>query len=238
MGNLLEQVKADVEAFLNQEQFFCNECHLQMELAAYLRQSKNNYCNVHLEYFVPGTEVQKQINESLALSKATNKPQNLYIDIVVEKKGEFLPIELKYKTAPLKKDIDRFGKVLKGVDVLKNHGARDLGAYDFWRDVSRIECLMKRFANVKNGIALFLTNDQGYWTLPKDGTNPNYANFSIKEKKGKHCKEKHWQGNTAMSAARPSFNLDREYELEWLPQKEKGYKWSNKDFRYCLLKIE
>ena len=228
MENLLEQVKADVEAFLNQEQFFCNECHLQMELAACLRQSKNNYCNVHLEYFVPGTEVQKQIYESLVLSKATNKPQNLYIDIVVEKKGEFLPIELKYKTAPLKKDIDRFGEVLLGVDVLKNHGARDLGAYDFWRDVNRIECLVKRFSNVKNGIVLFLTNDQGYWMLPKDGTNPNYANFSMKD--GKHSQEKNWQGNTAMSAARPSFNVDKEYVLAW-----KDY---DLPFRYCLLEIK
>lgn len=212
MENLLEQVKADVEAFLNQKQFFCNECHLQMELAAYLRQNKN-YCKVHLEYFVPNAIVQRQ---------------NLYIDIVVEKDGEFLPIELKYKTAPLNKEIDRFGEVLQGVDVLKNHGARDLGAYDFWRDVNRIENLVKRFSNVKNGIALFLTNDQGYWTLPKDGTNPNYANFSMKD--GKHGKEKNWQGNTAMSATRPSFNVDKEYELEW-----KDY---DLPFRYCLLEIK
>ena len=235
MENLLEQVKADVEAFLNQEQFFCNECHLQMELAAYLRQS-GNYSKVHLEYFVPGIEVQKQIDESLVPSKTTDKPQNLYIDIVVEKDGEFLPIELKYKTAPLKKDIDRFGEVLQGVDVLKNHGARDLGAYDFWRDVNRIECLMKRFRNVKNGIALFLTNDQGYWTLPKDGTNPNYANFSMKD--GKHSQKKNWQGNTAMSAARPSFILDNGHKLKWLPEIEDKQKWYSKDFRYCLLEIK
>lgn len=212
MGILLKQVKADVEAFLNQEQFFCNECHLQMELAAYLRQC-GNYSKVHLEYFVPSAIVQ---------------PQNLYIDIVVEKDGEFLPIELKYKTAPLKKNLDCFGEVLQGVDVLKNHGARDLGAYDFWRDVSRIECLMKRFGNVKNGIALFLTNDQGYWKLPKDGTNPNYANFSMKD--GKHSQVKNWQGNTAMSAARPSFNVNKVYDLEW-----KDY---NLPFRYCLLEIK
>ena len=238
MGNLLEQVKADVEVFLNQEQFFCNECHLQMELAAYLRQSKNNYCNVHLEYFVPGTEVQKQINESLVPSKTTDKPQNLYIDIVVEKNGEFLPIELKYKTVPLSENIARFGETIPNVDVLKNHGARDLGAYDFWRDVNRIECLMKRFCNVKNGIALFLTNDQGYWNLPNPATNPNYANFSIKEKEGKHCKEKTWQGNTAMSASRPSFKVGKEYKLEWLPEIKDKQKWPNEKFRYCLLKIE
>ena len=220
MENLLKQVKTDVETFLNQmciesqkkqKPLFYNECHLQMELASYLRQS-NNYCKVHLEYFVPSAEVQEQ---------------NLYIDIVVEKKGEFLPIELKYKTALLKKNIDRFGKDLQGVYVLKNHGARDLGAYDFWRDVKRIECLVKRFCNVKNGIALFLTNDLGYWTLPKAGTNPNYANFSMKD--GEHSPNKTWKGNTAMSASRPSFDVDKKYKLEW-----KDY---DLPFRYCLLEI-
>lgn len=245
MGNLLELVSGEIRAFLNsrnieyhknEEKLFYNECHLQMELATYLKQSNNCYDNVHLEYFVPGSAVMGQIRASLYPLDVEYKPQNLYIDIVVEKDGEFLPIELKYKTAPLDENISRFGETIPNADVLKNHGARDLGAYDFWRDVNRIECLMKRFGNVKNGIALFLTNDQGYWTLPKDGTNPNYANFSMKD--GKHSQEKHWQGNTAMSAARPSFNVNKVYELEWLPQKEKGYKWSNKDFRYCLLKIE
>ena len=114
------------------------------------------------------------------------------------------------------------------VEILKNHGARDLGAYDFWRDVSRIECLIKRFNNVKNGIALFVTNDKGYWTLPKVGTNPNYANFSMKD--GVHNQKKTWQGNTAMSAARPSFNVNKEYELVW--------KDHDLPFRYCLLQIK
>ena len=227
MNTLVENLSSDIAHFFESKKkssdVFCNECDLQLQLARYL------FCSykIHLEYFIPYSAVEAQMKSKL-LSEHDYKPQNLYIDIVVEKDGEFLPIELKYKTMPINAEVYRFGEKLEKVEIIKNHGARDLGAYDFWRDVSRIECLIKRFNNVKNGIALFVTNDQGYWTLPKMGTNPNYANFSMKD--GVHSREKTWQGNTAMSAARPSFNVNKEYELVW-----KDY---DLPFRYCLLQIK
>lgn len=227
MNTLLENLSSDITHFFESKKkssdVFCNECDLQLQLARYLSCSYK----IHLEYFIPYSAVEAQMKSKL-LSEHDYKPQNLYIDIVVEKDGEFLPIELKYKTMPINAEVYRFGEKLEKVEILKNHGARDLGAYDFWRDVSRIECLIKRFNNVKNGIALFVTNDQGYWTLPKMGTNPNYANFSMKD--GAHSREKTWQGNTAMSAARPSFNVNKEYELVW--------KDHDLPFRYCLLQIK
>ena len=227
MNTLLENLSSDIAHFFESKKkssdVFCNECDLQLQLARYLSCSYK----IHLEYFIPYSAVEAQMKSKL-LSEHDYKPQNLYIDIVVEKDGEFLPIELKYKTMPINAEVYRFGEKLEKVEIIKNHGARDLGAYDFWRDVSRIECLIKRFNNVKNGIALFVTNDQGYWTLPKMGTNPNYANFSMQD--GAHSREKTWQGNTAMSAARPSFNVNKEYELVW-----KDY---DLPFRYCLLQIK
>ena len=231
MNTLLENLSSDITHFFESKKkssdVFCNECDLQLQLARYLSCSSRGYDKIHLEYFIPSRAVEQQMTDKL-LSVFDYKPQNLYIDIVVEKDGEFLPIELKYKTMPINAEVYRFGEKLEKVEILKNHGARDLGAYDFWRDVSRIECLIKRFNNVKNGIALFVTNDKGYWTLPKVGTNPNYANFSMKD--GVHNQKKTWQGNTAMSAARPSFNVNKEYELVW-----KDY---DLPFRYCLLQIK
>ena len=227
MNTLLENLSSDIAHFFESKKkssdVFCNECDLQLQLARYLSCSYK----IHLEYFIPYSAVEAQMKSKL-LSEHDYKPQNLYIDIVVEKDGEFLPIELKYKTMPINAEVYRFGEKLEKLEILKNHGARDLGAYDFWRDVSRIECLIKKFSNVKSGIALFVTNDQGYWTLPKMGTNPNYANFSMKD--GAHSREKTWQGNTAMSAARPSFNVNKEYELVW--------KDHDLPFRYCLLQIK
>ncbi len=231
MNTLLENLSLDITHFFESKKkssdVFCNECDLQLQLARYFSCSSRGYDKIHLEYFIPSRAVEQQMTDKL-LSVSDYKPQNLYIDIVVEKGGEFLPIELKYKTMPINAEVYRFGEKLEKVEILKNHGARDLGAYDFWRDVSRIECLIKRFNNVKNGIALFVTNDQGYWKLPKKGTNPNYANFSMKD--GVHNQKKAWQGNTAMSAARPSFNVNKEYELVW-----KDY---DLPFRYCLLQIK
>ena len=231
MNTLLENLSLDITHFFESKKkssdVFCNECDLQLQLARYLYCSSRGYDKIHLEYFIPSRAVEQQMKDKL-LSVSDYKPQNLYIDIVVEKDGEFLPIELKYKTMPINAEIYRFGEKLEKVEILKNHGARDLGAYDFWRDVSRIECLIKRFNNVKNGIALFVTNDKGYWTLPKMGTNPNYANFSMKD--GVHNQKKTWLGNTAMSAARPSFNVNKEYELVW--------KDHDLPFRYCLLQIK
>ena len=227
MNTLLENLSSDIAHFFESKKkssdVFCNECDLQLQLARYLSCSYK----IHLEYFIPYSAVEAQMKSKL-LSEHDYKQQNLYIDIVVEKDGEFLPIELKYKTMPINAEVYRFGEKLEKVEILKNHGARDLGAYDFWRDVSRIECLIKRFNNVKNGIALFVTNDKGYWTLPKVGTNPNYANFSMKD--GVHNQKKTWLDDTAMSAARPSFNVNKEYELVW-----KDY---DLPFRYCLLQIK
>ena len=236
---LLENLVSDIVCFFESKRkypdVFCNECDLQLQLARYLCDKPNRYDKVYLEYFVPGEVLESEIKEKLFV-KDNYKSQNLYIDIVVEKDGEFLPIELKYKTVPLNNDISCLGETVKGLNLLKNHGARDLGAYDFWRDVNRIECLVKRFSNVKNGIALFLTNDQGYWTLPKKHTNPNYANFSMLPTE--MCGvDKSWQGNTAMSVSRPSFKLEKGYPVKWFPEVDDKAIHSTENFRYCLLKI-
>ena len=236
---LLENLVSDIVCFFESKRkypdVFCNECDLQLQLARYICDKPNRYDKVYLEYFVPGEVLESEIKEKLFV-KDNYKSQNLYIDIVVEKDGEFLPIELKYKTVPLNNDISCLGETVKGLNLLKNHGARDLGAYDFWRDVNRIECLVKHFENVKNGIALFLTNDQGYWTLPKDGTNPNYAKFSMLPTE--MCGvDKSWQGNTAMSVSRPSFKLEKGYPVKWFPEVDDKAIHSTENFRYCLLKI-
>ncbi len=94
--------------------------------------------------------------------------KRLYTDIMVynEKTKEFIPIELKYKT-----------KEIKGTNLLKNHGAQDLGSYDFLWDVKRIE-MLKTQTSVSpsgdrcereselvfflKGFAIMITNDNSY----------------------------------------------------------------------------
>lgn len=52
---------------------------------------------------------------------------------------------------------------------LKNRGAQDIGRYDYWKDLRRIEEL--KAANlIRWGAAIALTNDFAYWNLVRTGT--------------------------------------------------------------------
>lgn len=123
----------------------------------------------------------------------SGKNRSSYTDILVEKEnGEFIAIELKYKTAET---------TISGIDLL-NHGAADLGRFDYLWDINRLERLVyskpkkllkenslikmansyrddklpiidyiygKRIVNKKivKGFAVFLTNEEKYWTYSK-----------------------------------------------------------------------
>ena len=156
MTNLIEIVQQDVFAFLgSNEELLFNERDFQMHLATWLRNSANAYDDVDVEYYVPRSSLQNYVWDS-----------ELRLDIVVKKDGEYCPIELKYKTKKVERQISRFDEMLDNqVVVMKNQGAQDLGMYDFWKDVRRIELVRNRFCNVKGGLAVFVTNDESY--IPK-----------------------------------------------------------------------
>ncbi|MBE6175808.1 MAG: hypothetical protein E7146_02275 [Rikenellaceae bacterium] len=143
MTTLIDIVRNDVFAFLesNNELLF-NERDFQMHLATWLRNSTNHYDDVDVEYYVPRQELDNYIWES-----------ELRLDIVVKKDGEYCPIELKYKTRKVARKISRFDEDLtSNVVVMKNQGAQDLGMYDFWKDVRRVELVRNRFERVKGGV--------------------------------------------------------------------------------------
>ena len=150
MAQLVDLVKEDVFEFLKKnEELLFNERDFQMHLAIWLRSSANHYDDVDVEYYVPWQELENYIWES-----------ELRLDIVVMKKGEYCPVELKYKTKKVERKISRFDEMLsEKVIVMKNQGAQDLGMYDFWKDVRRVELVRNRFEKVKNGLAVFVTND-------------------------------------------------------------------------------
>lgn len=74
-----------------------------------------------------------------------------YYDLSVRNEKSEILIELKYKTK-------KFIKVVGGEDFnLKEQSARDLGRYDFLKDIMNIE------KSGLLGFVCFLTNDSGYW---------------------------------------------------------------------------
>lgn len=160
---LLTNVYNDILRFITEEEqnLFFNERDLQMHLALYLLKSSNNYDDVEVEYYVPVFNNRKD-----KILKEYDWNSEIRLDIVVMKNNEFLPVEIKYKTRNIQNSygLSRFNKEIPDVDILKNQSAQNLGCYDFWKDVRRIEVIKNKYGkSIIGGIAIFLTNDSAYW---------------------------------------------------------------------------
>ena len=140
-NNLLVSVlRGDIERFLNTNtELMFNERDLQVRVATWLRDS-GHYDKVDMEYAVPKEELEARGLELKTLSFPWNN--DLSIDVVVERLGEFAAVELKYATRPVDVKIDRFGEPLKtNCLIVKEQAASDLIMYNYWKDVRRIEAL-------------------------------------------------------------------------------------------------
>ena len=220
MKSLIDIVRADVMAFLesNNELLF-NERDFQMHFATWLRNSANAYDDVDVEYYVPKTELDNYIWDS-----------ELRLDIVVKKGGEYCPVELKYKTKKVERQISRVDEAMHDkVVVMKNQGAQDLGMYDFWKDVRRVELVRNRFERVKGGLAVFVTNDPLYTKKSRENSN----NFLFNMDEGKHSVVKHWQNPESTCAkTHPDFEVEKEYGIKWHQRTI-----DNVEFYYCIVTI-
>jgi len=150
---------------------------------------------------------------------------NEYLDIQVCIGDDIYPIELKYKTKELKIEIsnEKFH--------LKDQGAQNHGSYDFLWDIKRIEKL-SRDKKFKTGFVIWLTNDMGYLTPPKN-KKVGYAKFSVYD--GREIKARQpmkWQGQTATRGRDTPISLKNDYTIGW-----KDYGQSNQ-FKYALITIE
>ena len=221
MAMLIDLVRNDVTAFLeSNEELLFNERDFQMHLATWLRTSSNNYDDVDVEYYVPHQELENYVWQS-----------ELRLDIVVRKDGEYCPVELKYKTKKVERQIARFDEKLHNkYAVMKTQGAQDLGMYDFWKDVRRVELVRNRFKRVKGGLAVFVTNDEFYTKGSKESSN-NYL-FNMDAGKA-HPKQKHWaKPESTCAKTHPNFEVEREYAIEWHHREIDSV-----DFHYCIVTI-
>lgn len=214
--NLLKEVYEDILMFIEKEEqnVFFNERDLQMHLALYLQASSKKYDDVEVEYYVPVFDKKKN-----KILKDYDWNSEIRLDIVVIKDNEFLPVEIKYKTKRISHPIifKRFDKNVQDVNILKNQSAQDLGCYDFWKDVRRIEIIKKNYQdNVKGGIALFLTNDNYYWNGNIKESTACY-NFRLSEMN--QTLKKKWTNDVSIKVKHPNFNLDKSYKSEWIDKK-------------------
>ena len=221
MSILTDIVRADVCAFLeSNDELLFNERDFQMHLATWLRNSANRYDDVDVEYYVPSQELEGYVWDS-----------ELRLDVVVKRDGEYCPVELKYKTRKVERKISRFDEALSDdVVVMKNQGAQDLGMYDFWKDVRRVELVRNRFERVKGGLAVFVTNDS-FYTKGSKPTSNNYL-FGMAGEAARSTK-KHW-ANPESSCAKthPNFEVERAYDIEWHAREV-----DRVEFYYCIVTI-
>lgn len=151
-----------------------------------------------------------------------------YIDLTGTVQGQPLAIELKYKTA-------RSTCVIDGETFdLTGHGAQDIGACLFWKDVERLEQLKRAANSPMCAYAIFLTNDGSYWrSSGRTGTNADAFRLSDGRTAGRSMS---WGERTSERTRRvhdKTIELTTEYALRWRDYSEvNGVK-----FRYLLLEI-
>ena len=226
--SLLSQVKEDIIIFLRKwPNLLRNEIDFQIHLGSYLLTSPNRYERVFFEYRVPNSWVESDYVWD----------SNLRIDIVIYKNGEYLPIELKYPTALVKRSIECFDENLNPKDaplepILKHQGATDLVCYNFWKDVRRLEVLKKKFKKVKNGLAVLVTNDRKY--LEHDGEGTCCTQFRISQKtRTKGPGKFSWEGDVSIAETHPPIDIDGQYTINW-----NTTSIDNVDFYYLILEIK
>lgn len=200
-----DQILQHIIAALNQRQaqdFFFREEDIQLYLANYFIQT-TQYNRVFIEYHVP-----KLDNYPWANNK-------IYIDIVLEHNGIFYPIEIKYKTTKQKlSNVAIFGNSVYDMN-LQHHGAKDIGCYDFWKDIKRIEIFEDTFPNCERGVVLFVSNDLTYQKPPSNYL-VSYAQFSINNGRNVPAnKTLNWNGNPSVAIGRPQITTRYNYIINW-----------------------
>ncbi len=151
-----------------------------------------------------------------------------YADLWIRDGGHTTYIELKYWTRALSV---RHGDELY---TLANQAAQDISRYDFIKDLERVErAVTAGLAN--RGFVVALTNDQGYWSLPRPGTVD--AAFRLHEGRtllGELAWAEHAGVGTTATRQRV-LNLVREYRCHWQPYSNLGV--PRGEFRYLNVDV-
>lgn len=233
--SLLLQVKTDIQNFLNCRQtLFYNEQDFQAALGVWLK-CIGNYNAIYFEYPVEIRCMEGILQRRFTKQEypwTSKNDTTLYIDLVVERNGEFVPIELKYKTKSTEEPWYPFNQIVKSSTVptlLESHGAHPMNKYLVWKDIHRLEILHNIFDNVVGGISVFVTNDINYWDETKQGGNGiAFSTGGTKMEAG----PKVMTGK--MGNECPSFNLMHNYDILWQDMEQLS---SIEEFRYCIFTV-
>lgn len=215
---MIDELKKDCIKWISRlTEVMRNEREMQVRLALHLKENRY-YDNVHVEYPVP-LQVLKKFYPNVGKQNEFPWKNDIYVDIVVEKDGQFVAVELKYATRAISVQPGVFYQpVPANIKIIKNQEASNLTMYNYWKDVHRIEALT-HIPKVIGGVAIILTNNKLYWEQPRQ--NPAYSNFSttdgrtVKGKMTWNTKNNGEDVSKEISGGHPNFSIDGSYECHW-----------------------
>lgn len=244
VNELTRMVEEDIRTFFKEvaekrEPFF-GEGEFKSSLAHFLNKSDHGY-NVFTEYAVRKKDLEGySANNCLPTERSLDSwlGNVIYIDLVLEKDGKYIAIELKYKHKTDTFDFTRFGCSSVGKHTFTNHGAHNDNLYAYWKDVKRLELIRSRFSNVVAGMAIFLTNEECY---TKDSeSRSSYKAFTLVPEHLESV-DKHWSRGNNLNmerrlAKQPDITLLRTYPYcSWQKFNSKN---ATKKFYYFYTMVE
>lgn len=239
-----------MQDFASERRIFNSEAQFQFALAWKIYEFFDCKVNVLLEELSRIYYIEKELKSG----KKKECQKKDYTDIILEQGGTKIAIELKYKTAILQHE----------QLTLSDHGAVDLGSYDFMWDVNRLQKLTGKTVDntiqirCDRGYAVILTNDNHYWTQPKNwdvsnqrnnkGINRMFRIHGDKNGNGILTKGTHeWydtNGNPGLSTALQHdksrahpIKLKKDYPYKWSPYL-KYDEVTNGEFKFMIVEVD
>ena len=163
--------------------FYASEAQLQMSFVA---GAIEKYGTDRFIFIPEYSVVRKKFND-----EECGKRDEIDLVIVDTKdKNKKTFIEFKHKTfgyeGDVSKRIPQFAvplqykkTIINGVFQPTNMGAVDLGSYDCWSDIERLEYYKNKQDECDNAFFIFITNDERYWNSEATNRNHKYGGFSI-----------------------------------------------------------
>jgi hypothetical protein len=169
-------------------------------------------------------------NEIRLAGNHCEKGKNIHgtrVDLYWEENGQEVVVQLRHKTKKLSVVVngERF--------ELKNHGAQDLGRYDFVKDLQSIERLCLDNPS-RVGYVLLLTNEHLYWQPPmkNKSVDEEFLLFNGNRISGECAWKKEASYGTTNGREEPLL-LRGEYKVEW--KNYSTFPAQNSEFRYLCV---
>lgn len=192
------KTKFDIYKVLNElsktNPLFCSELEFQFYLAWKIKEIYGKKFKIFIEYRLKNYE---------------GKNRNIDL-LLIDSGGNYIPIELKYKTS-------KFEQVWNGITYqLKEQSANDLSKYGHLKDISRIEYFKETEKKFIVGYAIIITNQSRTW---QKILNPKQTDYEFSLEDGiTVCKGiKKWNKETSEYNQKnnPPIILKNDYIINW-----------------------